>query len=626
MSELALVWQHPELLWLAMLPLLIPITRQMRRRRLQAAVERDGLMVQLAWQLGPLSAGPGGGRGRGLGDVSTLLRLLAWTLLVVAAAGPAQRMPLETAELSADLGLPPTPDPLSSEAWKGRAVLLLVEASADMRSGSPEQPSSLLQARQFIEATADRWRGASVGLTAYGANAAVLQSLSWDPEVIRAGASLLDDSLVQQGGSNLAHGLALLIHQVRLEQVDSGLPPLMVWITDTTGEEPQDKTLGAVEGIAATLAEAGVRLLVLQAPSPALALGSGFATATGSELESAPAGAQAQAVRALEVLTPRVMPLGGLESTWADVEAFVSEAATPGGQMQTLRPTERLETRHELPLAVGLMLWLLGSRRLADWLRLPSRRRGVLAGAAVWVVLMSAPLPQAEAADRDAWTALQRGDWEAALRVYGKQTGPRTAESLWGRGLALLKIGRAREARMAWEEGWLMASDPVTRRALLYHLGHAHAAEGNWQAAADAWREVLRQAPDHAQAEESLREAIKQLERQQAGDGETQDLYGRQGRTVQGKADPTGGETPEMPADDLQGQQMGGDTPGELAARPFEEDPESSGSQKTATRPTEADLQSGRAKVERLQESQRRLREGLVRQDQGIQPVMRSTR
>ncbi len=86
---------------------------------------------------------------------------------------------------------------------------------------------------------------------------------------------------------------------------------------------------------------------------------------------------------------------------------------------------------------------------------------------------------------------------------------PRNADALYAKGAALLSTGRLRGARTAADA--LDRLEPAGVRALALEAA-TWAAEGDWEKAAELYRECLRRKPGHPQIEESLATALRNLQ------------------------------------------------------------------------------------------------------------------
>ena len=175
----------------------------------------------------------------------------------------------------------------------------------------------------------------------------------------------------------------------------------------------------------------------------------------------------------------------------------------------------------------------------------------------------------------DAWEEDRPADADAAF-THALALAPGAGDPRALDPLLLLNAGTGRLAAGAPEEaaGLLAAAaeragaeaDPALETAARYNLGNARYAGGDYAAAAEAFRAVLRGDPDHAAAKHNLELALRRLAEQrraQAGDGAGEEQpdqpggeagEGRGGGEGEGEPSPdrgkAGDEAPSEPAED----------------------------------------------------------------------------
>ena len=259
---------------------------------------------------------------------------------------------------------------------------------------------------------------------------------------------------------------------------------------------------------------------------------------------------------------------------------------------------------HGWPLALALPLLL--------WGLLPAGAGRAIASASLLVVLLPllfTPSPaQAEEASMQAARAYRAGRWAEALPQFQRQGG---YAGHMGAGAAAWRLREFALAQQHFSQALLLAPGPAQRADARYNRGNAAYAQGRWQAAAQAWRSVLASRPGDARARANLALAEAQLARRAQAPGGATDLRGRRGTTLEGRVGIEGGD--DVREDAALAQQQAPATEAAAAGARLEGNDALPADSAAAIDPRL--LQSGRLKMERIEDHQRAMLRGLLRQD-----------
>jgi Ca-activated chloride channel family protein len=213
------------------------------------------------------------------------------------------------------------------------------------------------------------------------------------------------------------------------------------------------------------------------------------------------------------------------------------------------------------------------------------------------------------AAEQQAWQAWQAGRWAEAQQHYARAGG---WSGHMGAGAAAWRLQDHGAALRHFSAALLLAEDSRQQADALYNQGNAAYALGRWPLAIDSYQTVLARRPGDSSAMANLELAQKRLAQARILPGAARsDLRGRGGRRGEGVVDPEvdrGG-----PVQDFDASSSGPvpDTSGDASGAQL------SAAQRQA-RQMELDarrLQSGLAKMERLEPRPQVLLRGLLAQD-----------
>ncbi len=497
-------WLRPE--WLLAIPLVVALAVVFARHQLGTGQWRD--VVDAALMPYVLSRVPGRGGGR-----RWWLFGLVGVLASVALAGPAwQRVeqPVFRAE---------------------QALVIALDLSRSM-DAQDVSPSRLSRAQLKILGLLERRRSGQTALLVYTSHAFTVTPLTDDTDTIAALVSSLGTDIMPSRGSYPEVGIRK--GQALLEQAGVGYGEVLL-IADG-GASP------AAARAARDLRAAGYTLSVLgvgtREGAPIPRLSGGFITDNRGNI----------AVARLEERGLRDLAVAGggrfsvLTPDDSDLDHLLSGevgAAAPGGESRASD-----QWREEGPWLVLLLLPLAA---------LAFRRGWVLV-----VVLFVAPLPQpAQAAfwddlwlnkNQQARRALEAGKPADAAALFD--------DTQW-RGVARYRAGDYAGSAAEFAE----RGDPRS----LYNLGNAMAQTGEFDAAIDAYEQVLELEPDHEDAQynlefvKNLRDQREQEQQQQGDDQQSTQNPGGEGEQAGGESEQnqegSEGSAESQPLDERQGSQ-----------------------------------------------------------------------
>ncbi len=452
-------WLRPA--WLLAIPVIIVFAVMLARRQLGAGNWRDIVDAELMPHV--LSRTPGRGH-----DHRWWLFGLAGVVAAAALAGPAWQR-IDTPVFRAE-----------------QALVIALDLSRSMDARDIE-PSRLSRAKLKILGALDRREGGQTALLVYTSNAFTVTPLTDDVDTIAALVNSLSTDIMPSRGSYPEVGIRK--GQSLLEQSGVGYGEVLL-IADG-GASP------AAEKAARDLVDAGYTLSVMGvgtregAPIPRLA--GGFVTDNRGKI----------AVARLEERGLRDLATAG------------------GGRFAVLSPDDR-DLDHLLSGEVAVAA-AAGDDALATdqwreegpWLVLLLLPLAALAFRKGWVlvlVIFMAPLPAQASFWDDLWLnkdqqarrALESGDAADAAALF---------ENTEWRGVARYRAGDYSGSAEEFETG------DDTRN--LYNFGNAMAQKGDFDAAIDAYEQVLQREPDNEDAQYNL-DYVKELQQQQQQDQQTQ--------------------------------------------------------------------------------------------------------
>jgi len=222
------------------------------------------------------------------------------------------------------------------------------------------------------------------------------------------------------------------------------------------------------------------------------------------------------------------------------------------------------------------------------------------------VALLVLPL-QANAADASPAAAYQSRQYAQAQTGYAHQGG---YAGHFGAGAAAWRLSDYRAAAQHFSAALLLARNPTERSDALYNLGNALYGQGAWRAAAEAFAAVLQARPNDARASKNLEQAKLRLAKQRTDTPFQSDLRGRRGRLAEGIVNldwDTDAAVQDFAAEAV-GPMTGGKTADGARLQGLVNG--AGGAEVAAAR-----LQSGRKKLELLNDKPRELLKGMMRQD-----------
>ncbi len=571
-SELHLLqWRFPWGALVVLLPLALAWLARRQKKRLDSYADAH----LLPWAV--LQTGPGlamGGR--------RVFNLLAWLLLALAAAGP--RLPALASDADANRSTPPHLIDL----------MVVLDVSASM-TATDVAPDRFSRARLELTDLLQRHNAERLGLILYAGQAGVLLPPTDDAALFAQALGQAGADLIDAPGTDLAQALHLARQALRSDAAPHTRAVLLVTDADSS-------SLDAAAGEAARQAVQALRaddialfiLLVASAEGAPMSLaGGGQAMKDGIPVISRP---DVPGYRRLAVES-------GGELAWvrdgdADWDALYDDgiARLRGAAVSAATA----QAWHELfgwplGLALGLLLWL----------HLPpaNKRAQMQAGVLLAVLLGS-------------MVSMGMTSPAAAQTLFARQGG---YAGHMGGGAAAWKLRDYAGAARHFSQGLLLARTDSERDDALYNLGNAYFGLAQWDRAAQAWRAVLLSRPGDAAAGANLSHAEAQLAKR-SGVPMKSDLRGRRGFLSEGlvSVDGAGGaqdesmHLPELP----QGPRGAGAS--DAAGARLTRQVDTADASWVPLDPQR--LQSGLVKLERLEERQRELLRGLLKQDRVAAP------
>lgn len=499
----AIVWREPLWLWLALLP----------------------------WLQWLLAAFRGRGRGRGYADPE----LMAWALARPGPRRPGRAALFALAWLAFAMAL--AGPRVAQRAYGGKAAaaaqLMVVLDMSRAMTARDVAPSRLELAKLKLDGLLARAERLRIGLVVYAGTPHLMARPTLDKAVLLHDLRLLRYGLLPTAGSDLARAIGFAARH--FAPGDSARALLLV----TNG------------GMAANGAAAGARLedAVRRAARQGIAVYAlGLGTRQGAPLRGANGAWLSYRGKAVvsRLHEERLRTLAALgHGRYAT--ARLSDAdwrALYGHGIARLRPAlgagrgGGLIVWHELfgwcllPGVLFLALAYLEPRRAAPWGASP-----LLWGAGLVLAAALAP-PPAQASSsawrREAFAAYGRGAYREAQRDYARVAG---YAGRMGEGGSAYRLGAYREAARFFAQAVLAADSDAQRARALFNLADSRYRLGDYGAAAELYRQVLRYDPHDRAARSNLRFAIAMLKRARESRGGG---GGGQGRGPRSTREPDG--------------------------------------------------------------------------------------
>ena len=434
-------------------------------------------LLLLAWerslrrgrrQLRALSRAPAG---RG-GYAPVALLALAVALAIVAAAQPRwgtreSTLPVEGSEL-----------------------VVVLDVSRSM-AATDADPNRLEAAKLAINRTIDRLEGDRVALVIFAGDARLRFPLTTDFAAARQVVSSLETgSVIVRGGTSVSQGLDVALSAFD-PQARGGRLILLIGDGDDLGSDPA--------GAAQRVRDSGASLLVAGVGSLDGATVPVSDSVTGQVTPKLDAGGQPIITRLDEPFLRAIAAAAGGRYLGANL------AAVPGavdGRLSALERARFAEQTARVPIerfqpfalaALGALL--LGV--LVEQLPMPSRRSaGLVAAAALALVLFSGCATRSYSLNEDGRTAFARGDYERAVALFREAQAAEPGDFTVTLNLArsLDAAGRFDEAQAVARRALVSPSAKVRNRAYAL-LGHHRFALGDLEASLDSFKSALLEDP-----------------------------------------------------------------------------------------------------------------------------------
>lgn len=604
-SELHLLqWRFPWGALVVLLPLALAWLAHRQQQRLAGYADAH----LLPWAV--VQTGPGLAVGR-----RKVLEVAAWLLLALAATGP--RLPAATNDAAAHRSAPPHVVDL----------MVVLDVSASM-AATDVAPDRLSRARLELTDLLKQLNGERLGLMLYAAQAGLLLPPTDDAALFERALSQAGADLLDAQGTDLAQALRLARQTLLAEAASvTGLPPrsrAVLLVTDADTSSLDGAAGKAAQQAAQTLRADDIPLFVLTVAStdgaPVPLAGGGQATQNGPPMISGP---DVRAYRRLAQDSGGELAL--VSNGDADWNALYDSgiARLRGAAVNTATA----QAWHELfawPLGLALVL-LLG-------VYLPPPEKRALAQAGVWLAVLvgSAGMPPpAQAQDapnkstpsattnatstaQAAAQAYRNAQWRQAQTLFTRQGG---YAGHMGGGAAAWKLRDYTAASRHFSTALLLARTDSERGDALYNLGNAYFGQAQWDRAAQAWRAVLLSRPADAAAATNLVQAEAQLAKRAGNVPMKSDLRGRRGFLAEGQVSIDGAVDAQDESLDLPELPQGPRSAGAADAAGARLSPQADAAGMPSVQLDPQRLQSGLVKLERLEERQRDLLRGLLKQD-----------
>lgn len=407
-------------------------------------------------------------------------------------------------------------DPIGETETEGIDVVIAIDASLSM-TATDESPSRLERAKQEARRLRALSRGDRVGLIAFAGRSYILTPLTADDGAIALFLDNLDPSIVGQPGSSMASALR---QGVDLLGPAAGGDRALVMFTDgeTWDERPE------VIAVAKRARDAGIALVFV-----------GFGTEEGSHIP----------VRAAnDAIVPKRDADGGIITTRYDPNMLRAAAAAGEGTLVDAYTTDkasrvrsalnglrverrRVTAQRSIPLRYH---WFLApALLLLFWDAYVAGRRARVAALSVLLTLFAPAAAGAQTArvlhDAQQQYAAQRPLVAARLWRRALENGDRQAQTLYNLGTAYLSADSLNSAIEVLERAATMPVKSL-RSDALFNLGLAYlrrglttrgdAAATSYRGALRAYRSVLIEHPDDADARWNYELAMKKLESTQS--------------------------------------------------------------------------------------------------------------
>ncbi|MDE2510905.1 MAG: VWA domain-containing protein [Elusimicrobia bacterium] len=407
---------------------------------------------------------------------SAVLRLTALALIFTALAGPQWGVELVETRSSA------------------RQVVVAVDVSLSMQTPDVK-PTRLERAKGALSLLLDQMKGDRVGVVAFAGDAQVVCPLTSDVDAAKELLGALDVGSVPTPGT--AVGSAIRVASAMIGRYSG--EKNVVLLTD--GEDHHSDPLGAAKEAAAS----GVRVFTI-----------GIGTPEGEPIPMEGGGYKKDAKGATvvsrlgeDMLTQVAKTTGGEyyrtspgEDEISDIVAKIKAGRAAEGMTGT---TARWRDRYAWPLGLAFFLLLIE-------MALPLIPARPSSSAALLLLLLAAGAVPARAAGaegslRAANKNYRAGKYEDALELYGESSGRRPTDPrpVFNAGDALYRLDRDSDAAGAFDSiAARRDAPPPLRSAALYNLGNSLYRNGDYAAAADAYRKSLQLSPNDADARRNL--------------------------------------------------------------------------------------------------------------------------
>lgn len=510
-------------LWLAAGLLVLPAAwglqrwAEARRRRVGEALGRGRTLLR---NVAPPRASLAG------------LRLAALAFILVALAGP--QFGVELVETRSN----------------AHQAVIAVDVSLSMLTPDVK-PNRLERAKSSLSLLIDSLRGERIGVVAFAGDAQTICPLTQDADAAKQLLGALEVGAVPTPGT--AVGAALRTSVAMLGRYPGGKAVILL----TDGEDHKSEPLSAAREAAA----AGVRVFTVGIGTPEGEPipdegGAYHKDAKGGTVVSRlDEGTLAQIARETGGAYYRTTP--GSDEI-ADIAKRVRELDAAKGVSGTANVWRN---RYAWPAAAAFLLLLLELL----WPLLPARRAAPAspparesAPAALLLLLLllpaSASASTAEGELRAGNRLYRKENYDAALQRYGNAAAkrPKDPRAGFNAGAALYRLDKYEDATAMYRAvAERKDLPPATRSAALYNLGNARYREGDYAAAAGAFRAALSLTPSDADARRNLAVALNRLKNPPPPQKKNDDKNKPQDKPEDKKDPPKsgggGGEPPKSP-------------------------------------------------------------------------------
>jgi len=451
-------WREPLWLLLALLPWL---GMAWRRRGGKDKLQGFADPTLLQWLL----------VGEAQRPLRSIALVAAWTLAALAAAGPYWQ----------------PKDAVQSEQ-RGADIAVIVDISPSM-AAADITPTRLGRVKRELRDFTALLGSDRLGLVAFSANAYTMLPFTTDHDAFLRFVDLLDPTLTERPGSNLARALEVAQQLLSASTRDSRA---IVLLSDGEYHDPQ--TVAAARQLAADHIPLFVVGVGTKSGAPVPDADGHFMQYQGQVVISHLGRSQLQTLA--KTAGGAYFDLRDDDQEWRDVLSQL-RARTRAAAHAAPQPLTQGIALYPWLLTISLMLFLWSGARRREY-PIPSRGHKSLAMLILPLLLIHpSPGKAAPWTEQRAYQALQQGDYDRAQKLYGDVD---SYSGRMGQGTAAYRRRDWQAALTAFKNAAQLAGDDEQKARALYNTGNALAQLHRFEAASTTYRTALKLQPDLAKA------------------------------------------------------------------------------------------------------------------------------